>query len=85
MQVIGLTSDEQDSIFRILATILWLGNIDFVEGDDGNAAISDSGVADFAAYLLKLIRRNCKKCCWWELWRRKEAEGGVVFMRFLKT
>ncbi|KIR59675.1 myosin-1 [Cryptococcus bacillisporus CA1873] len=61
MQVIGLTSDEQNSIFRILATILWLGNIDFVEGDDGNAAISDSGVADFAAYLLEVDSAQLQK------------------------
>lgn len=61
MQVIGLTSDEQNSIFRILATILWLGNIDFVEGDDGNAAISDPAVADFAAYLLEVDSAQLQK------------------------
>ncbi|WVO18360.1 myosin-1 [Cryptococcus depauperatus] len=54
MQVIGLTSEEQTSIFRVLATILWLGNIDFVEGADGNAIINDTGVTDFAAYLMEV-------------------------------
>lgn len=53
MEVIGLTSTEQDDIFRILAAILWLGNVDFVDGDDG-AAISDPGVTDFAAHLLQV-------------------------------
>lgn len=54
MQIIGLTTDEQNSIFRVLATILWLGNVDFVEGDDGNARISDTGVTDFASYLMQV-------------------------------
>lgn len=54
MEIIGLTADEQNSIFRVLATILWLGNADFVEGADGNATISDPGVIDFAAYLMEV-------------------------------
>lgn len=54
MQVIGLSAEEQNSIFRVLATILWLGNVDFVEGEDGNARISDTGVTDFASYLMSV-------------------------------
>ena len=54
MQIIGLTAEEQNSIWRTLATILWLGNVSFVEGDDGNAAIADPGITDFAAYLLEV-------------------------------
>ena len=54
MQIIGLTGDEQNSIFRVLATILWLGNVGFVEGNDGNATVSDTGVTDFAAYLMEV-------------------------------
>lgn len=53
MQVIGLRPDEQNSIFKVLATILWLGNVNFVEGDDGNAVISDLGVIDFVGYLME--------------------------------
>ncbi len=52
MQVIGLSADEQNSIFKVLATILWLGNVDFREADGGNAVISDSGVIDFVGYLM---------------------------------
>ncbi|KAI5799041.1 myosin I MyoA [Geopyxis carbonaria] len=54
MRVIGLTQDEQDNIFRILASILWLGNVQFVEDEAGNGAISDASVTDFAAYLLEV-------------------------------
>lgn len=52
MDIIGLSQEEQTSIFRVLATILWIGNVQFAEGDDGNAAIVDPGVTDFAAYLM---------------------------------
>ncbi|KZT73347.1 myosin class I heavy chain [Daedalea quercina L-15889] len=54
MQVIGLSDYEQSEIFRMLAAILWLGNVQFVENDDGNSAISDTGVTDFVAYLLEV-------------------------------
>jgi myosin-1 len=52
MKVIGLSKQEQDEIFRMLAIILWLGNVQFDEMDDGNASITDSGVTDFVAYLM---------------------------------
>jgi hypothetical protein len=53
MQVIGLTEAEQTSIFRVLATVLWLGNVTFKEKDDGNADIADTDVTDFVAYLME--------------------------------
>ena len=37
----------------MLAIILWLGNVQFSEKDDGNAAIADTGVTDFIAYLME--------------------------------
>lgn len=54
MRIIGLTQLEQDCIFRMLATILWIGNISFVEDESGNAAIRDEGVTNFVAYLLEV-------------------------------
>jgi myosin I len=54
MKVIGLQQAEQDNIFRMLAGILWLGNVSFVEDDSGNAAIADQSVVDFVAYLLEV-------------------------------
>lgn len=53
MQVIGLSATEQTDIFRMLAVILWLGNIQFEEMDDGNAKVADTGVTDFVAYLME--------------------------------
>jgi myosin-1 len=61
MNVIGLSADEQNSIFKVLATILWLGNVEFVEGDDGNAMIRDMGVTDFAAYLMECAPDKLQK------------------------
>ncbi|KAL7273155.1 class II myosin [Rhizina undulata] len=54
MRVIGLSQAEQDNIFRMLSTILWLGNIQFAEDDQGNGAIVDASVTDFVAYLLEV-------------------------------
>ncbi|KAG1177077.1 hypothetical protein G6F70_003188 [Rhizopus microsporus] len=54
MSIIGLQKEEQDEIFKILAIILWLGNVVFVEDDNGNAAISDMDVANFIAYLMEV-------------------------------
>ncbi|KDQ12226.1 hypothetical protein BOTBODRAFT_56806 [Botryobasidium botryosum FD-172 SS1] len=53
MRVIGLSAEEQSEIFKLLAIILWLGNVQFSELDDGNAAIDDRGVPDFLAYLME--------------------------------
>ncbi|KAF8640535.1 hypothetical protein AX17_000197 [Amanita inopinata Kibby_2008] len=53
MQIIGLSQHEQDEIFRMLAIILWLGNVQFEEMDDGNARVADTNVTDFIAYLME--------------------------------
>ncbi|CUA68257.1 Myosin-1 [Rhizoctonia solani] len=55
MNVVGLTAEEQNDIFRMIAAILWIGNIQFVDSEDGSGStITDSGVADFIAYLLEV-------------------------------
>ena len=61
MNVIGLTEAEQDNIFRMLATILWLGNISFRENDEGNASVADQSVVDFVAYLLEVDSAHVNK------------------------
>lgn len=54
MKIIGLSQAEQDSIFRMLAAVLWTGNIQFREDQNGYAEVSDRSVVDFAAYLLEV-------------------------------
>ncbi|KAN0100376.1 P-loop containing nucleoside triphosphate hydrolase protein [Tylopilus felleus] len=54
MRIIGLSVQEQNEIFRMLAIVLWLGNVQFQEMDDGNSATADQGVTDFIAYLMEV-------------------------------
>lgn len=61
MEIIGLDKTEQDHIYRLLASILWIGNIDFVENDEGNAAIRDTSVPNFVAYLLEVNAADIEK------------------------
>jgi len=41
MDVIGITKNEQYEIFRLLAAILWMGNIEFREVGTDKAEVSD--------------------------------------------
>lgn len=61
MNTIGLNKGEQDSIFRALALILWIGNVSFVENEEGNAAIRDELVTTFVAYLLEVDETILRK------------------------
>ena len=61
MRVIGMSQAEQDQVFRMLAAILWIGNITFREDDSGNAAIVDQSVVDFVAYLLEVESAHVNK------------------------
>jgi myosin-1 len=61
MRVIGMSDAEQDNVFRMLAAILWIGNVQFSEDDSGNAIISDQSVVDFVAYLLEVDSAQVNK------------------------
>ncbi|KAI9845961.1 MAG: class II myosin [Thelocarpon superellum] len=61
MKIIGLSQAEQDDIFRMLAVVLWIGNVHFLEDKDGNAAIADTSVTDFVAYLLEVDAAHVTK------------------------
>jgi myosin I len=52
MQTIGISQQEVDDIFKVLAAVLWLGNVQFVENNEGNAQIGDEGVPTYVAYLM---------------------------------
>ncbi|CAI4044589.1 myosin 3 SKDI_11G0900 [Saccharomyces kudriavzevii IFO 1802] len=62
MKTIGLGQEEQDQIFRMLAAILWIGNISFIENEEGNAQVRDTSVTDFVAYLLQVDAPLLIKC-----------------------
>ena len=61
MKVIGLSKPEQDNIFRMLAAILWVGNVTFRENDQGGVDIADQSVVDFVAYLLEVDSSHVNK------------------------
>ncbi|RHZ46743.1 hypothetical protein Glove_606g141 [Diversispora epigaea] len=61
MNVIGLTQDEQIDIFRMLAIVLWLGNVTFEEGNDGGSVISDENVTNFIAYIMEVDAETLNK------------------------
>jgi myosin heavy subunit len=43
MQVMGITSDEQSQIFKLLAAILHLGNVTFKAAPQEGSAVVDNG------------------------------------------
>jgi myosin-1 len=61
MQVIGLSEQEQNEILKMLSVILWLGNVQFQENDEGNSSIADTGVTDFVAYLMEVDSEKVQK------------------------
>lgn len=52
MDVIGFDMDDQMSFFRVVASILHMGNIPVVEGRDCQAEIRDFSAAERACHLL---------------------------------
>ncbi|KAF9531924.1 myosin-1 [Crepidotus variabilis] len=61
MNVIGLSGEEQNEILKMLAIILWVGNVQFQENDSGNSDVSDTGVTDFVAYLMEVDAAQVQK------------------------
>lgn len=61
MNIIGLSAHEQSEIWRMIAAILWCGNITFDFDAEENALIADQSVTDFLAYLLEVNSDSIKK------------------------
>ncbi|EFJ10011.1 hypothetical protein SELMODRAFT_184226 [Selaginella moellendorffii] len=57
MDIVGISPEEQEAIFRVVAAILHLGNIDFVSGKDSDCSVLENSKSRFhletAAELLK--------------------------------
>lgn len=73
MGTIGLSQQEIDDIFKILASVLWLGNVQFAENNDGNAAIADESVPTYVAYLMDVDASSIIKV----LYAPSQAHVGV--------
>ncbi|PVU86096.1 hypothetical protein BB560_006811 [Smittium megazygosporum] len=53
MNVIGLSQEEQTDLHRMLAIVLWLGNVNFTENDASESSVSTPQVVEFLAYLFE--------------------------------
>lgn len=47
MEIVGISSDEQDAIFRVVAAILHLGNVDFSEGSEADSSVPKDEKSQF--------------------------------------
>ncbi|XP_066367681.1 myosin-6-like isoform X1 [Miscanthus floridulus] len=47
MGIVGMSSDEQDAIFRVVAAILHLGNIEFAEGSEDDSSVPKDEKSQF--------------------------------------
>uniref|UniRef100_A0A0E0KLW7 Myosin motor domain-containing protein n=1 Tax=Oryza punctata TaxID=4537 RepID=A0A0E0KLW7_ORYPU len=47
MSVVGISSDEQDAIFRVVAAILHLGNVEFAEGSEADSSMPKDEKSQF--------------------------------------
>ncbi|XP_054427265.1 unconventional myosin-Ig [Pteronotus mesoamericanus] len=72
MRVIGFTEEEVGSVHRILAAILHLGNIEFVEKEEGPLAVAEEVLVDHVAELTATPRELVLRC----LLARTVASGG---------
>ncbi|PKK63701.1 hypothetical protein RhiirC2_757866 [Rhizophagus irregularis] len=52
MNVVGISQDEQIDLFRIIASVLHLGNINVTSGRDDQAYISDTSAAEKVCHVL---------------------------------
>eukprot|EP01083_Nonionella_stella_P059579 155894_1 len=54
MDVIGISQEERYEMTRIIAAVLWLGNLSFVEDDSETASVVDRQVLDICAHILEV-------------------------------
>ena len=62
MDVIGMTQEEQAEVFRMVASILHVGNLEFKQGGKG-AEIENTQIMDIAARVLRVTPDALKKVC----------------------
>lgn len=62
MHSLGFADEERDSVFRLLAAVLHLGDLEFEEhGKDGGCIISDSGLGEQVGQLLNVDIQGLNK------------------------
>lgn len=62
MKVIEIADEEQNEMFEIVASVLHLGNVKFVQNDKGYSEILNHDAnSENVAEVSDLINGNCKK------------------------
>jgi len=61
MDTMGFTAEEKSEIFRILAAILYLGNIQFADDDKEQAYITNQDCIEMFAYLIQSDSESVKR------------------------
>jgi myosin I len=87
MNFIGFTKENQEEIFRLIAGILWLGNVSFLE-KDGKSQIEDSSgfyfyifnmkVIEFASYLLGIDNSKLEQFLCFRLIQTRGGHGSLI-------
>ncbi len=60
MGVMGLTRDQQMSVFRVLSAILTLGNVSFSQNDKDEARVDNQDELGWVAHLLQVDETECQ-------------------------
>jgi myosin-1 len=60
MGVMGLTAQQQRSVFKVLAAILALGNLEFAQNDKDEAYITNADELGWVAYLLEVEEQEAQ-------------------------
>lgn len=62
LKVMELNNEEQDALFRLVAVVLHLGNIEFASGDKGRARILNPDLVTTIAKVLTLssLSERCR-------------------------
>ncbi|EGG13950.1 myosin IB [Cavenderia fasciculata] len=77
MEVIGLSAEEQSILMRLVACVLHIGNIYFIEDDKGNAVVYDPNALELAASMLCIDSATLQNAILFRVINTGGAGGGT--------
>ena len=81
MNVIGMSAQEINHVFQMVASVLHIGNITFYEDNKSNAVIGDQQVLEIAANMLQVSHLDVEAVLWIakiDLWWRCVKLGASI-------
>eukprot|EP00158_Paraphelidium_tribonemae_P006131 Partr_v1_DN27688_c0_g1_i3_m65225 putative Type-I myosin implicated in the organization of the actin cytoskeleton. Required for proper actin cytoskeleton polarization. At the cell cortex, assembles in patch-like structures together with proteins from the actin-polymerizing machinery and promotes actin assembly. Functions as actin nucleation-promoting factor (NPF) for the Arp2 3 complex len=85
LSTLGCDASVQFKIFRLLAAILWLGNVEFQEGNGAGASISNGDVVDHVAHLLSMDSKQLRDALTFRFMETKAGARGTAYSIPLNT